>query len=238
MNVPRDRGRACLPNERAGLLPTLVAVTSLGLPVQLGTGCKKAPVIVKLDAPQAAASTVLNLYAAKQTEGLEDVVDPALVRMAARRHACGPVITQTYRCAEELMRARLEGTTPSRDCMEAASARDCTCGERGEKAVADAGGYLASDAHRALRDARLDPSRCLVGDGQQLDESGAKSAIPYFSETICGDATGKDHYSSVDIWCGASSTPFTIVLRELDGKWRLFAIEQKTMTRWALSQHE
>lgn len=238
MNVQRNDGSARGQNNGAGWWRAPVVVVSLGLALLLGPGCKKTPVIVKLDTPETAASTVLNLYAAKQTAGLEEVVDPALVRREIRAHVCGPVITQTYKCSEELLRSRLEGTSPSRACMEAPRARDCTCGERGEKAIAEAEGFLASDAHGALRDAQFDAAKCTVGQARELDESGTKSAISYFSETLCGDATAKDHFSAVDIKCGTTPTPFTIVLRESDGKWRLFAIDQKTLTRWVFARHE
>jgi hypothetical protein len=193
--------------------------------------------------PEAAAATFLKFYEQRSFRKLDLLVDQLGARVAARDAACADQLAKLVPCDQAMSRCRA-GSRARATCLSDPgvpsecrtlfrSAQDCLCSGPGEAAATGAPAYAATRAHEVLSGLGLSQDRCTITSVKRAEAYLAYPRWGYSDLHSCGAFSDSDPFATVEIQCGTQK--LGLVLREVDGGWRLFGPDLETRVSLGLT---
>jgi hypothetical protein len=183
---------------------------------------------LKLDTPQAAALTFLELVQARSAR-ITELFDPDILQAQQRIGACRAEIQRKWKCQDSVEAAQNDASAPPvpTECQTddgAEAARTCLCGSTGDAAAAQPPDPAWVGLYTRQLDAQnLDAAACQATEVADYQMPASKREGVLNLE--CSKARPTDHYSRVRVDCGKPVGQVEFVLRAGgDGSWRLSSL--------------
>ncbi len=207
----------------------------------------------KKDTPQAAIATLIKAFGADETELVDQLFDPLLPRIEARRSTCSLLAFQHSRCVQKILdsidsNGILRGSR-SQECESLPGQKTCTCGAEGQAAVAQASSFQKTEAYRLLSQEKMSSGACTITEAKSLPVELKQdlysdpptftpvgelfNKMPSLKDDLCDDIAKleAEEYSSVTFQC--KGDPVSVVLRRNPDGWRFLGFDRHTWVQLA-----
>lgn len=222
-----------------GLAIVVVATAIWGRPEVFRELMRPTPE-VRLDSPQAAAGSLVRIYAAGRADLLGQVVDSATVRIQERASACSEEMRLDTECTNWLLanyKAAVHGVSRPEKCRNA-DLTGCACSGKGSAAADRAQPFEQTALHRALELIEMRPDRCEILNAAELSPESRDKLLGHFRSFTCNDFAPDDGFGTVTLKCGTSELQLLFRRAGRAGGWKFLLPEMTTWVQLTFSEIE